>query len=330
MQMRSRTAWVLIVVVGVCVHTQAAQTKRKPRDSANAARSRPAPDGLDGAQSEIYKTIGDVDLKLYVFRSESREGGGRRPAIVFFFGGGWKSGSPGQFVPQCRYLASRGMVAISADYRVYDRQQARVVDCVADAQSAVRWIRANAGRLGIDPDRIAAGGGSAGGHLAAATACLEDISSDNAKTVSCRPKALVLFNPPLDLTLEKFKGKDPAERTQGLLARAGTDPVNLSPMDHLRSGLPPTIIFHGKSDSLIPYASIEAFREAMRAAGNRCELVGFDGQGHGFFNLRSPDQSRYFVETMAHADRFLASLGYLKGAPTIGSDFVRRIASRPE
>ena len=122
-----------------------------------------------GASSEVYKEASGTKLRLYIFNPAGHKPADNRPAIVFFFGGGWNGGTPKQFEPHARYLASRGMVALLADYRVKSRQGTSPFECVKDGKSAVRWIRKNSSRLGIDPSRIAAGGGSAGGHVAAAT-----------------------------------------------------------------------------------------------------------------------------------------------------------------
>ena len=262
------------------------------------------PPSFTGARTEVYKTVGDVKLTLSIFEPASGPKSGR-PAIVFFFGGGWTNGSPAQFEQQCRHLAARGMVAITADYRVASRHQVKPVACVADAKSAIRWVRANAARLGIDPRRIAAGGGSAGGHLAASVATLPglDPATDD-KAVSCRPDALVLFNP--GTVMAPFPGLELKGFGAGLdKARFGCEPTEISPLHHVRKGLPPTIIFHGKTDTTVPYATVEKFTEVMKAAGNRCELVGFEGQGHGFFNKAK------YQETLDATDAFLVSLGYL-------------------
>ncbi len=275
------------------------------------------PPVFDGARVETYKTIGDTKLDLHIFEPPAGVGAKtNRPAIVFFFGGGWNSGSPTQFEQHCRYLATRGMVAITADYRVATRQQAKPIDCVADAKSAIRWVRTHAARLGIDPRRIAAGGGSAGGHLAAATGTLPLFDAPNEdKAVSSVPNALVLFNPALvladlaGLDLEGFGTRVPEDRM-------GTAPKNISPAHHVKQGTPPAIIFHGKADTTVPYATADAFARAMKAAGNRCELVGFEGQPHGFFNFGRGDNSNYHA-TLVATDRFLASLGWLQGEPTL-------------
>ena len=130
------------------------------------------PPVLPGASVETYKQIDDVEMKVWIFTPEGHSESDTRPAIVFFFGGGFRFGTPAQFAKHCEYLTDRGMVAISADYRVFDRHGTRVDACVADAKSALRYVRGNAERFGIDSDRIAAGGGSAGGYLASALATL--------------------------------------------------------------------------------------------------------------------------------------------------------------
>jgi acetyl esterase len=274
---------------------------------ASAAQPRYPPQ-MEGARAEVYKSVGEVALSLYRFEPSTgpRE---NRPAIVFFFGGGWNSGSPAQFQEHCRHFASRGMVAITVDYRVASRHQVKPTACVADGKSALRWVRANAARLGIDPQRIAAAGGSAGGHVAAAVATLPDFDEPgDDRAISCVPNALVLFNPALVLAemegveLQGFGTRVPPERL-------GTEPHKLSPAHHVKRGTPPTIIFHGTADTTVPYSTAEAFTRVMHAAGNRCELVGYEGQPHGFFN-HGRANGRY-AETLAAADDFLVSLGWL-------------------
>lgn len=262
------------------------------------------PPHMKGARVETYKTVGDTKLDLYIFAPTAAS---NAPAIVFFFGGGWSSGSPQQFEEQCRYLAGRGMVAITADYRVRTRQNVKPFQCVSDARSSIRWVRSNAAKLGVDPSRIAAGGGSAGGHLAAATAFITEFDEPTEdKNISATPNALVLFNPALLLApLEGYTFPGSGERATE--ERFGTKPEKISPAHHVKQGAPPTIIFHGKADTTVPYATAEAFTAEMKKSGNRCELVGFDNQPHGFFN-REP----FCTQTQKAADTFLVSLGWLK------------------
>lgn len=266
------------------------------------------PPRFEGARAEVYKQVGDVALSLHIFEPASGPNT-NRPAIVFFFGGGWTNGSPAQFEPHCRHLSARGLVAIVADYRVSSRHQVKPTACVADAKSAIRWLRQNAARLGLDPQRIAAGGGSAGGHLAASTATLPDFDEPGENLeISSKPDALVLFNPALVLT--PMKGLELRHFfTSHGAKRLGTDPKRLSPAHHVKPGTPPAIIFHGEADTTVPYSTAEVFTRVMKAAGNRCELVGYPDQPHGFFN-RGFANGRY-EETLAAADAFLVSLGWL-------------------
>lgn len=267
------------------------------------------PATLPGATTRIYKTIGETKLPLHIFNPAQHKAGDKRAAIVFFFGGGWTSGTPTQFVEHCKYLAERGMVAITVEYRVKSRHDVTPVECVNDAKSAIRWVRAHASELGVAPNRIAAGGGSAGGHLAAATATINgfDEQSEDLK-VSSVPNALVLFNPALDFV--QFK----------LLANAGEKVLAVSPQQaiaaHKKGTLPPTIIFHGTADTTVPFAQATAFCAALKEKGTRCEILPAEGRNHGYFNFGRGD-GQDFKTTLRAADVFLTSLGYLKGEPTL-------------
>jgi acetyl esterase len=200
-----RSSFSLLPCAGLVLAISAGLLLGGQATSAWVTAMRTYPPVMPGARVETYKTIGPTNLHLYLFTPKDHSTMNRRPAIVFFFGGGWTSGSPQQFEKQCQYFASRGMVAITADYRVTSRQGVKPVQCVADAKSAIRWLRRNAARLGIDPDRIVASGGSAGGHLAACTAVvpgLDDTGEDT--SISATPNAAVLFNPVLALARLDF------------------------------------------------------------------------------------------------------------------------------
>ena len=253
-----------------------------------------------------YKNIGGTALHLHVFQPDDWDVRDRRGAIVFFFGGGWNGGTPGQFVPQCEYLAKRGMVAITAEYRVKSRHGAHPADCVADAKDAVRWIRLHARELGIDNARIAVSGGSAGGHVAVSTATLKTLPAENDDKSSCQPNALILYNPVCDTTMRGYGGK-----------RLGDRMYELSPVHHIPKRMPPTLIFHGLADRTVPFENVQRFKDIMDQLGNACELVPYAGAGHGFFNPGR--KNNQYADTTQRLDAFLTKLGFIETPPT---DFV--------
>lgn len=260
-------------------------------------------------RSFVFKTTQDaagktVELKMNVFESTGHKAGDKTPVIVLFFGGGWINGSPTSFFPHCAYFASRGMVAIAPDYRVRSREKTTPFECVADGKSAIRYVRAHASELGIDPNRIVAGGSSAGGHVAACTALIPGLDEKGEDlAVSSVPNALALYNPVIDTSVEGYGHERLGERWQ-----------EISPLQHVRPGLPPTLVCHGNADKTVPYANVVAFEAAMKQAGNRAELLTLNGIGHGFvYKIASSPANRSVRAT----DVFLASLGYLQGEPTL-------------
>ena len=253
-------------------------------------------------ESHVYKSTPQRELSLDVF-TPTGDADAPRPAVVFFHGGGWNNGAPGQFYGQARHLAERGMIGISAQYRLKNEDDATPIDAAADALSAVRWVRAHAEQLGLDPERLGAGGGSAGGQLAAVTATLDQavvdqLAGDEDTTASPRPDALLLFNPVYDNSPEGFGSKRFDDRWE-----------TFSPLHNLHDGMPPTFVVLGDSDELIPVATAEAFRDRMRELGVRSELTVYEGQPHGFFNKRDTGM---FDQTVQAMDDFLTSLGWLE------------------
>jgi len=284
--------------------------------SFTAQNRKPWPAQIEGAEKVVYKTISDLKLHLHIFRPVKQKAGA--PAVVFFFGGGWRGGTPKQFEQQCRYLASRGMVAMTAEYRIRNLHGTLATACVEDGKSAIRWIRSNAKMLGVDPNRIAAGGGSAGGHVAACTGVITgfEAKGENPK-ISSVPDALLLFNPPCVLApLPERKDFLNPENIAGLRERMGVPPAALSPWHHVKKGQPPTLVLHGENDPTVKFWTAKVFVEKMKAAGNLAELAAYPNEAHGFFNYGRRG-NRMFTTTMKRTDEFLAKLGWLRGKPGI-------------
>jgi acetyl esterase len=250
----------------------------------------------------VYKKVGDKEMKLYVYQPDGKKPETPLPAIVFFHGGGWRGGSPVQFLHHCEYLAKRGMVAIEADYRHVgkDSKEPPIV-CVNDAKSAIRWVRSHAAELGIDPTRIASGGGSAGGHLAAFVGMVEgnDDPQDD-KSISPKSNAMCLFNPVFD----NGPGGWGTERV-------GDRYPEFSPAHNITKDDPPAIVFLGSEDKLVPVKALETFKANMDRVGVRCETRVYEGQPHGFFNY-GKSGNKYYNVTVKEMDAFLVEMGWLK------------------
>jgi acetyl esterase/lipase len=269
------------------------------RNPALAELTRSQPATLEGATSYTYKRVGGSDLRLHVFKPQRPSV--RMPAIVFFYGGAWMWGDVTSFLPYARHFSELGIVTVLADYRVYCRHGAGIVDQMADAKSAIRWVRDNARLLQVDPRRIAASGGSAGGHLALSSAMFPEISEEKGRSArSARPDALLLLYPCVDETTPDERGvSEPA------LTEHGAD---VSPVFHVSRGLPPTLILQGTGDSILP--NVRRYCERASQAGNRCELIEYGGAPHGFVTPRDGDL-KWRDRSLADMEEHLRRLGYI-------------------
>jgi acetyl esterase/lipase len=191
------------------------------------------------------------------------------------------------------------MVSVCVQYRLYKPgTDVTVMECVKDVRSAVRYVRAHAAELGIDPQKIVVNGSSAGGHLAVATALFDVVDhSTEDLHVSCHPNALVLFSPVIDTSEEGYGH-----------AKVGDQWRELSPAHQVRPGMPPTILFHGTGDTTTPYKGAQLFDAEMHKVGNRMELVSEPDAPHTYM-FKDPAK---FAETLKKLDAFLASLGFVR------------------
>ncbi len=185
------------------------------------------------------------------------------------------------------------MVSISVDYRGYEgtAENRDISRCIEDAKSAFRWVRNHADELNIDPSRIAVGGGSAGGHLAAAVATLPGFDSlQDDMTIQLNPSLQILFNPAFD----------PTKLVEG----------NFAPLYTVRKGIAPAIIFHGMADTTVPITQSYDYQRAMDKVGGECVVMAYRDQSHGFFNHRK-GRIPHFYKTVGDMLVFLDKQGYL-------------------
>jgi len=285
---------------------KSAETTPAKTEKKATAIAKPAGDAVDkmaatcaATRQVVYKKIGEQELRLHIFEPERHKPTDRRPCYVIIHGGGWTGGNAKRMYPFAAHYAKLGLVGISLEYRLLNKPPGTTpFECAKDGRSALRYIRAHASDLGIDPQKIVVSGGSAGGHVAAATALFEGIDdATDDLSVSPVPNALVLLFPVIDTSKEGYGN-----------AKCGPRWSEISPLHRVQKGAPPALIFHGTADTVTPFKGAQAFQEVMAKAGDRCELVVHEGGAHGYLMRTQP----LFDETMRRTDEFLASLGYLR------------------
>ena len=238
-----------------------------------------------------YKAVDGRDsLKLHVFFPEERKTE-KRPAIVYFFGGGWTNGTPFQFYRECAYYASKGFVAISADYRIRSVDRTTPYDSFEDAKDVIRWIGHHSEMFGIDAERIIVAGASAGGQLAAALGT--SYTKNNEKHV---PYAMLLYYPVLDTGIGSFA-----------YDRFGKWYKDVSPIDNVTHSTPPALLLVGGKDEICTLSTAQKFSEKMKSLGKKCELHIFENAGHPIFSYRSP-LTKTFYDVRQLTDNFLEKL----------------------
>lgn len=259
---------------------------------------------------EIYKSIDTFNLRIDIFYTKQSFERQNNTAIVFFHGGGWAFGSPGEFFTTCERYARMGIVTFSVDYRlsidngVTPSKTISPIECIMDARSVMRWVRSNALKYHLDKNKIVASGQSAGGHLALCTAMIDEFNerSDDL-SISCRPDAIMLFSSCIN-AVEGWCDRLLADRRNKIWS--------ISPAHNIKGGLPPMIEFHGTDDEQVPVWTAQFFETDMKKAGNYFELHQFKGRKHylGGDNLK---YSKYYDDDILKvADDFLRKFNLLQ------------------
>ncbi|HEX8324729.1 MAG TPA: alpha/beta hydrolase [Tepidisphaeraceae bacterium] len=237
----------------------------------------------------IYGRAGGVALRL---DASVPAGDGPHPAVILVHGGGWQGGDKSNFRALFEPLTQAGYAWFSVNYRLAPKFPFPA--CVDDVETAVQWVKAHAAEYNVDPDRIALLGESAGGHL------VELVTARAGDKSPLRPAAVVALYAPSDLhalakatqargipiapMLRSLFGLDKWDAAAEGMLRA------MSPVTHVRAGLPPFLLLHGTADQLVPIAQSTAFQAACQAVGVPCDLITVEGGPHGmmFWNLMDP------------------------------------------
>ena len=251
-----------------------------------------------------FKNVNGFVLNAHIFYPADFKPGQKRPAMVIFHGGGFVLGNPSWAYGKARHYASKGMIAVAAQYRLCNFKDITPIEAIEDAKDLMRWLRANADSLGIVADKIAASGWSMGAQLCVSLAVFADTVPGTA--ISCSPNALLLTSP----------GSNARGWFTELLNGAKVNPQDYSPVDHIKPGLPPAIILQGRDDSVTPLQDVQLFHDALVSAGNSCEMWIYEHVGHLFTPTSLGDSGwpRPDPEVQRKADEksdaFLSRLGY--------------------
>lgn len=239
---------------------------------------------------KTYKSVDSFELDAHIFKPDNLKGGEKRPAMVYFHGGSWSEGKPDWHFGK----SELGLVNISVEYRTYGRHGVLPFQQVSDVKSMFRWLRKNANELNIDPNKIIASGNSAGGHLILCAAMLDTLDeAEEDLSVSSRPDLLILNSAIFDL--EGFNWFD-------YLLENRDKKKAISPIHHIKRGLPPMLVFHGTNDRAVPIDIAKTFVEKTRAAGNKID----------FYPIGNAEHELWFNKE------------YLNIAPSVKKDFLRK------
>lgn len=257
------------------------------------------PQGVTSEMDIEYGKVGERSLQLDLYRPASSDH--PRPAILFIHGGGWKGGERSIMAFYCQRYAERGYITATMSYRF--SQEAPFPAAVSDTKCAIRFLRANAARYGIDPNKIAVSGNSAGGHLSLMAGYSSDIAALEGEGgnpgVSSRVQAVIDFYGPTDLTtdfarkqgvVKDFMGGKTWEQAPDLYKQA-------SPLTYLTPDDPPTLILHGTIDDIVPIDQADTLAVKLKELGIACMYDRVEGWPHTMDLVDGVNKHcRYFMD----------------------------------
>ena len=285
------------------------------------------PAGASFRDGVEYVRAGPTGRPLHLFlfgRTDSTE---RRPGVVFVHGGGWQEGHPYMHMRHAHDLAERGYVTAAIRYRLHP--ETGIEGALEDVRAAIRWMRVSHAEIGLDPQRLAIGGGSAGGHLAAFAALTaegpegqgdsggsgDSGDSGDSDAMDSSVCAAFLWYPVTDLDVGCHQ--DLHDFVAGMCPNPGRRRA-LSPIEQVRHGAPPIVSITGGADVVTTLPMVEAFHRRLSDAGVPNHLEVFEGRGHAF-DFAPEEWPGSFACFSRHLDAYLP----------VGGDPCRSYARRP-
>jgi acetyl esterase len=253
------------------------------------------------ASVERYGSDPLQELEIYPAAAGSRAARGTKPVLMLVHGGGWGGGVREALAPHARYFAARGWTCVNISYGLTSLPGVTLMKAQEDVRAAFDWIRTQAPQRGWDANRIVVLGESAGGQLACAIGVLPPDAQ------RWQPHSLVLINPVMDLTTLSWALNQPGLRDAGAIDPATREKhpaVAVSPLFHVNRSSPPTLLIHGRDDSVVPFSQAEAYAARAKSVGAKLELVTLEKTNHAFFlqEFGSPEAIRSTLQRVA---RFL-------------------------
>jgi len=258
---------------------------------------------LQRAQCIPYTKTAHGECSAYLYRPSEMESSKKYPVIIFFHGGLFDTRTPSQFSPHCLHFASRGMLAFSVEYRVNSINKTSPIEAMEDTRNFLAYISKNQDYFHADLDKVVVAG-STGGALLASHLCSRHKNITSDFTDLPRPIANILYSPLINTT-EKGVGSE-------LFSEKKLAKLN-SPSEQIQKNYPPTIIFHGKQDEIIPFAHSEKYAKMLKRKKNRIELVDFETGRHVDFHQNVNPQ--FYEITLRSIDNLLTDLEVIHPDP---------------